>query len=97
MAGDEEDPVVIAGDLNFSETTLHQTALHEAGLRSAWDVLRTGRGETWRRPALDSLPGLRLDQVMGSRGVEFRSVRRGTRHGSDHWPLVATFDVAPPE
>lgn len=93
-AAGEDDPVLIAGDFNFTETTTHHDAFKNAGFRSAWDTLRRGRGETWRRPgSLNVLPGLRLDHVMVTDGISLARIDRGEREGSDHWPMIVEFSM----
>jgi endonuclease/exonuclease/phosphatase (EEP) superfamily protein YafD len=91
----ETGPVIVAGDLNFTETTQQHAAFLDVGMRAGWDELRRGRGVTWSRlGGLQArVPGLRLDQVFANDLVELGAIARGDRGESDHWPIVVTLSV----
>jgi len=88
------DPVVLLGDFN----ALPGSRVHRR-LAARLPDAQGGRG--WARPTFPArLPLLRIDHVFVSRGVAVRGVRTvgGTlaRVASDHLPLVADLDLAPP-
>lgn len=90
----EDGATLVAGDLNFTETTPHHDAIVDAGFRSAWDIAGHGRGSTWpARSALRFLPGLRLDHVFVSKTVSVGGMTIGSRNGSDHRPVIV--DIRP--
>ncbi|MCW2961565.1 MAG: Endonuclease/exonuclease/phosphatase, partial [Thermoleophilia bacterium] len=86
----EQLPMIVAGDMNFTETSRHHAAIAGVGLRSGWDEVGRGRGSTWARRGLPEwLPGLRLDHVFLSPGITVDGMRIGARNGSDHRPIYA--------
>lgn len=89
MIAQETDPVVIAGDFNFTtRSSLHQAMLR-LGLTDAQEIGGSGRGATWPRLGLlRFLPGIALDHVYLGNGIRATSCRVGDDFGSDHRPLI---------
>jgi endonuclease/exonuclease/phosphatase (EEP) superfamily protein YafD len=87
----EQDPVIVAGDFNFTSSTPNAEALQAAGLRDAFDLAGHGRGSTWPvEPRwLRWLPGFRIDHVYVSRSLSCKQFFVGEYDGSDHPPIVA--------
>ena len=78
------DPLVIAGDLNVTPFSPYfQHLLERGGLRSA----DRGWAPTW--PTFLPPAGIRIDHVLVSSGVSVLGWQRGSRMGSDHWPVIA--------
>lgn len=85
---DREEQVVIAGDFNMTETTLHHAAIvDDAGYTSAWDAVERGRGATWPA-AVPAIFGLRLDHVFVSPELRVLDIDVKADNGSDHRPVV---------
>lgn len=90
----ERIPVIVVGDLNFTETTPQHRRLQEIGLRDAWDLRGRGRGTTWpNNSVLRYLPGLRLDHLYVSKEIAVVDVRIGDGRGSDHRPVIADLAI----
>jgi endonuclease/exonuclease/phosphatase (EEP) superfamily protein YafD len=82
-------PVVMAGDFNFTETSLQASALSGLGLAEAQVLGGRGRGATWPvNSFLRWVPGLRLDHIYVGGGVTCAQCRTGVGQGSDHRPVV---------
>ena len=78
----------IVGDFNMNPfSTRYETLLGKSGLRRADGGLNT----TW--PALMAPLGLSLDHVLIGKGIRNATMRTGPRLGSDHLPVVGTFDL----
>ena len=85
----EKLPVIVAGDLNFTECSPQADALSSAGLHDAHTIRGMGRGATW--PVIGYfrwLPGLRLDHIYLSSEFTCVESRTGTGQGSDHRPII---------
>jgi endonuclease/exonuclease/phosphatase (EEP) superfamily protein YafD len=86
----KDKPVIVAGDFNFSGSTLQARAVQSTGFRDAFVQAGTGRGTTWPVNGIFRyLPGIRLDHIFLSPALSCRSITTGTGLGSDHRPLVA--------
>ena len=83
-----DGPVVVVGDFNMTPfSTRYETLLGKSGLQRADGGLNT----TW--PALITPLGLSLDHVLIGKGIRNATMRTGPRLGSDHLPIVGTFDL----
>jgi endonuclease/exonuclease/phosphatase (EEP) superfamily protein YafD len=81
-------PVVVAGDFNMTPfSTRFGTLLQEARLRRAKGGLNT----TW--PTQLTPMGFSLDHILVGKGIGSAVMRTGSRLGSDHLPVVGTFDL----
>ena len=83
-----DGPVVLAGDFNMTPFS-HRlgTLLRKSNLR------RPAGGLNATRPALLTPLGLSLDHILVGSGVRRAAMRTGPRLGSDHLPVVGTFDL----
>ena len=83
-----DGPVVLAGDFNMTPFS-HRwgTLLRKSNLR------RPGGGLNATWPALLTPLGLSLDHILVGNGIRRASMRTGPRLGSDHLPVVGTFDL----
>jgi endonuclease/exonuclease/phosphatase (EEP) superfamily protein YafD len=90
----EDEPVLVAGDFNFTDEAANATALRGAGLVSAHDLAGTGRDSTWPFAPTSRryLPGVRIDHVFLDRRLTCTKFGVAGDSGSDHRPIVA--DVA---
>lgn len=94
LARNTRSATVLAGDFNATTSSQHMGALGSVGMADALDSIGIGRGCTWPdRTVLQWMPGIRIDHVMYSRGLECVAARVGTSTGSDHLPVVATLRV----
>lgn len=83
-----DGPVVVTGDFNMTPfSTRYGNLLRNSNLRRATG----GLNATW--PALLTPLGLSLDHVLVGEEVSHASMRTGPRLGSDHLPVVGTFDL----
>ena len=83
-----DGPVVVTGDFNMTPfSTRYENLLRKSKLRRA----SVGLNATW--PSLLTPLGLSLDHVLVGEGVSHASMRTGPRLGSDHLPVVGTFDL----
>lgn len=83
-----DGPVVLAGDFNMTPfSARYGTLLEKTGLWRAKGGLNT----TW--PALMAPLGLSLDHVLIGKGIRNATMRTGPWLGSDHLPVVGTFDL----
>jgi endonuclease/exonuclease/phosphatase (EEP) superfamily protein YafD len=97
IAKAEKREMVIAGDCNFSQLTPNAAALHRAGMRTSHELIGFGLGNTWGPkwwPALNWLPGVRIDHVWLSPGLTVTSSKVGLDTGSDHRPVIANIAIA---
>ena len=90
----EDEPVIVAGDFNFTDEAANAGALRGAGLVSAHDLAGTGRDSTWPFAPTSRryLPGVRIDHVFLDRRLTCTKFEIAGDSGSDHRPIVA--DVA---
>jgi endonuclease/exonuclease/phosphatase (EEP) superfamily protein YafD len=80
---------IVMGDLNVSEfSTVFKRLLVQSDLKS----VRAGRGLFWSWPTHNPLLAIPIDHIL-YRGVELQELRKGTKIGSDHYPLIAEFCV----
>jgi endonuclease/exonuclease/phosphatase (EEP) superfamily protein YafD len=94
----ERDPVILAGDLNFSERTPNAGALEAAGLHSAH--AQAGGGglaitRPWKPRWARWIPGVRIDHVFLSNRLICTSFAIGADVHSDHFPIVTELGFAP--
>lgn len=83
-----DGPMVVVGDLNMTPfSTRFRILLQNTGLRRAEGGLNT----TW--PSLLTPMGLSLDHILVGKGIGSAIMRTGPRLGSDHLPVVGTFDL----
>lgn len=79
---------VAAGDWNATWRTPHMACLARAGFQESHEACGVGRGSTWPRTGVLSLvPGIRLDHVVYSAGLECFEAWVGDDVGSDHAPV----------
>jgi len=82
-----DGPVVVAGDFNMTPfSTRYGTLLRETNLRRA----AGGLNPTW--PAPFTFLGLSLDHLLVGTEVSYAVMRTGPWLGSDHLPVIGTFD-----
>ncbi len=87
MLNRSDEPVVVAGDFNMTPlSTRFGALLHDTGLRRAGGGLNT----TW--PSLLTPMGLSLDHILVGKGIGSAVMRTGPLLGSDHLPVIGTFD-----
>ena len=83
-----DGPVVVTGDFNMTPfSARYGNLLLKSNLRRATG----GLNATW--PALLTPLGLSLDHVLVGEEVSHATMRTGPRLGSDHLPVVGTFDL----
>jgi endonuclease/exonuclease/phosphatase (EEP) superfamily protein YafD len=86
----QSGPFIVLGDLNVSPFSPHfQTLLAEGTLRSAAQGF--GWQPTW--PTMLPAVGIQIDHALVGAGVLVTEFRRGTRVGSDHWPIIIECSV----
>lgn len=82
--------VVAAGDWNATWHTPHMACLARAGFNESHEKSGAGRGSTWPRTGvLAFVPGIRLDHVVYSAGLECVEAWVGEDVDSDHAPVFA--------
>ena len=94
LTNSRDNPVIVAGDFNFTGSTRQARAIEAAGYHDAFVEAGSGRGSTW--PVNDFfryLPGIRLDHIFLSPALTCRNIQTGTGYGSDHRPLIAEIAV----
>jgi endonuclease/exonuclease/phosphatase (EEP) superfamily protein YafD len=92
---EEPRPIIIAGDLNATETTANLAAYREMGLSSTHDLAGFGRGTTWPSTSiLKYLPGFRIDHIFISKELTCTHSEVCGQTGSDHRPIVADIALA---
>jgi endonuclease/exonuclease/phosphatase (EEP) superfamily protein YafD len=91
-------PMIIAGDFNFTGTTLQAHSIEAVGFHDAFVEAGVGRGTTWPvNSFFRYFPSLRLDHIFLSPQLHCRRLEEGLGYGSDHRPLVAEIALeAPP-
>ncbi|MEO1008626.1 MAG: endonuclease/exonuclease/phosphatase family protein [Planctomycetota bacterium] len=92
----DADATILAGDFNAPFNTGHLRELRAAGFREAHDEAGRGRGSTWpHRGVLRYTPGIRLDNIMFAGALRCVESRVLGDVGSDHRPILATFEIVP--
>jgi endonuclease/exonuclease/phosphatase (EEP) superfamily protein YafD len=92
---DETLPIVLCGDLNFTNESAFADELRKLGLIDVHALSGYGRGATW--PVLGffrRLPRIRLDHIYVSRELTAPRSWTGVGEGSDHRPVVAELGLA---
>lgn len=85
----ETQPVILAGDFNFTGRDPHAAAIAMTGLRDCYRQAGWGRCATWPvNSVFRFLPGLRLDHIYVGNGLGCALYRTGTGRGSDHRPVL---------
>jgi endonuclease/exonuclease/phosphatase (EEP) superfamily protein YafD len=96
LSNENGRPTIIAGDFNFTGSTLQAHTIEAAGFHDAFVEAGTGRGTTWPVNAFFRyLPSLRLDHIFLSPQIECQRIATGNGYGSDHRPLVADLWIQP--
>ncbi len=94
-AAAEPDPVVLAGDFNFTRGSRSARTIDRYGLKACHDLAGWGRGATWPvGGALRYFPGIRIDHIYLSPELTCSSCATGTGEGSDHRPIIAVIGFA---
>ncbi|QPC84301.1 endonuclease/exonuclease/phosphatase family protein [Phototrophicus methaneseepsis] len=97
MVGQEENPLIIAGDFNTSSySPIYDTI--SAQLTDVYRYTSLGLGATWPSGASEELPDvlpplMRLDYIWTTPQLAPLSSEVGPRLGSDHLPLLATLKL----
>lgn len=90
----ERVPLLLLGDMNEGRQDGALKAFAEAGFLHSCDGPGASCGPTW--PRMGILPvGVEIDHILG-RGLTFAEARALNEGGSDHSPVRAYFDFAPP-
>lgn len=98
LANSTQKPVIVAGDFNFTGSTLQARAVEKAGFHDAFADAGTGRGSTWPVNGIFRyLPGIRLDHIFLSPALTCQNIHTGAGYGSDHRPLIARIAVVGPK
>ena len=95
LLSDEELPIILCGDFNFTNASVFADELERLGLLDAHRISGRGRGATW--PVLSFLrylPAIRLDHIFLSMELTSTRSRTGVGHGSDHRPVIADVGFA---
>jgi endonuclease/exonuclease/phosphatase (EEP) superfamily protein YafD len=96
LRGNSSRNVIIAGDFNFTGSTLQANAIARSGFHDAFDEAGSGRGATWPvNGVFRYLPGIRLDHIFLSQNLHCRRIETGNGYGSDHRPLIAELELLP--
>jgi endonuclease/exonuclease/phosphatase (EEP) superfamily protein YafD len=88
-------PVLLLGDMNEGRRDAALKAFVEAGFLHACDGPGSSCGPTWPRATRSFGVGVEIDHVLG-RGLTFAETKVLGAGGSDHCPVQARFDFAPP-
>ena len=88
---DETLPYIVAGDFNTSDNAVIYAEL-ASRMRDSFREVGTGLGVSWPANGGWLPPLLRLDYVWHSEGLRALSAELGPRLGSDHLPLIVTFE-----
>lgn len=95
----ERGPVLLAGDLNATESSRPVTTLREAGLRDAFSAAGWGYGFTYGHQLFKyRLPWfraswMRIDHILASPHFVIRRCWTGTGSTSDHRPVIADLEL----
>jgi endonuclease/exonuclease/phosphatase (EEP) superfamily protein YafD len=90
----ERMPVLLLGDMNEQRQGSALKAFTEAGFLHSCDGPGASCGPTWPRMGLSFL-GAEIDHILG-RGLTFAQAKVLNEGGSDHSPVRAWLDFAPP-
>ena len=90
----EQEPVIVAGDLNSPPPSLAIRTLTDVGLADAFSAGGRGYGYTYGHTLLYRQSFLRLDHILVSRHFTTAACSIGGTSGSDHRPVVADLVLA---
>ncbi len=87
----DESPanVIVCGDMNDVPTSYVYRTIRGNDLKDAWAEAGRGYGHTYNR---HNLP-YRIDQILYRGDVRAMKAKRITGGSSDHYPVMATFDI----
>ena len=91
----EQGPVIVAGDLNSSDTSMVCKKLRSAGLHDAFNEGGIGYGYTYGHDLLRykhpwlTFPWMRIDHILISSQLKSVSCWTGTSEASDHRPVYS--------
>lgn len=89
LFAEEQRPVIVGGDFNFTPTSSQAAELARVGFSEAHAQAGWGRGSTWPVHSIFRyVPGIRLDQVYVSDDLACVGSRTGVGSGSDHRPVI---------
>ena len=97
LAEESKRPIVIAGDLNFSQLSPNYFRISSTGLRSTQDIVGFGVGNTWGpiwSPWMNRILGFRIDHILLSPQLTATTHHVGPDTGSDHRPIIADIGFA---
>ncbi len=91
----EQEPVVVAGDLNSPDASLASALLREVGLHDAFAEGGRGYGYTYghfvlrRRLPWLGVSWMRIDHILLSSQLQSLACRAGAKNYSEHRPVIA--------
>jgi len=91
----EQEPVIVAGDLNSPDASLACATLRHAGLHDAFSEAGMGYGYTyghfllWHRLHWRNPSWVRIDHIMLAPQLTARACWAGTKNASEHRPVIA--------
>ena len=88
-AGQPARPLILAGDLNASESSPVVQSLLDLGLRDAHSAAGTGYGYTHGHSLRPGVSFLRIDHILVSRELGVADSHVGGDQGSEHRPVIA--------
>ncbi len=91
----ERGQILLLGDMNEGKPGGAMKAFGEAGFIHACTGPDSSCGPTWPRAAVPLPMGVEIDHILG-RGLTFAEAEVLYEGGSDHFPVQARFDFAPP-
>ena len=92
---DAPRPLIVAGDLNATESSDVVGQLLGAGLRDAFSSAGRGYGATYGHALRPRFSFLRIDHILVSPRVAVHRCFTGTADASDHRPVIAELSFAP--
>ena len=87
---------IVLGDFNEESNGEAIKKLKDDGFRDVLPLFRPGQA-TWRHSSLASQFTAAIDHIMFDSTLEPLDARVLVKGNSDHLPLVASFELAPPE
>jgi endonuclease/exonuclease/phosphatase (EEP) superfamily protein YafD len=90
-----QEPLLVLGDMNEGPDGEALATMQRAGWVRACDAAQQARcSPTWPGPSLPWPAVFEIDHVLG-KDLDFQEARTVRGGGSDHFPVVATFTLAP--